>query len=214
MAWVHPSYSYHYHIFLGHSIDNDILVRKLSYYGIRDNALAWLQRYLADRKRFVPYNEISSTSKRVKCDVPQGSIVGPLLLWIYIHDVYTVSKHVLFADDNNIFVFAKHLDILQAAVNKELADITEWLKVNKLSLNIKKTQFMVFARRKVTLTNIDIKIDIQCITETTISKFLGTYIDNNLNGKPHFSYIASKIAREIGIIIKATKYFSSECMIT
>ena len=52
------------------------------------------------------------------------------------------------------------------------------------------------------------------ITETKISKFLGTYIDNNLYWKSHISYIAGKIARGIGIITKARKYFSSECIIS
>ena len=199
------------------AVDHDILVRKLSYYGIRENVLAWFQSYLANRKQFVPYNGVSSTSKRVKCGVPQGSILGPLLFLIYINDlsnVSTVSHLVLFADDTSIFINAKDPDILQEAVNKELADIAKWLKVNILSLNIKKTQFMVFTRRKVIPTKIDIKIDVQCITETKISKFLVTYIDNNLNWKSHISYIAGKIARGVGIIIKARKYFSSECMIT
>ena len=111
-----------------------------------------------------------------------------------LSNVSTVSQLVFFADDTNLFINAKDPDILQAAVDKELADIAKWLKVNKLSLNIKNTQFMVFTRRKVIPTKINIKIDNQCITETKISKFLGTYIDNNLNWKPHISYIAYKIA--------------------
>ena len=199
------------------TVDHDILVRKLSYYGIRGNALAWFQSYLLNRKQFVTYNGISSTSKGVKCGVPQGSILGPLLFLIYINDLSNVSNKsqlVLFADDTNLFINAKDPDILQDAVNKELADIAKWLKVNKLSLNIKKTQFMVFTRRKVAPIKVDIKIDNQSITETKISKFLGTYIDNNLNWKSHISYIAGKIARGIGIITKARKYFSSECMIS
>ena len=81
-------------------------------------------------------------------------------------------------------------DILQAAVNKELADMAKWLKVNKLSLNIKMTQFMVFTRRKETPIKVDMKIDNQSIAETKISKFIGTYIDNNLNWKYHISYTA------------------------
>ena len=118
--------------------------------------------------RFVTYNGVSSTSKRVKCSVPQGSILGPLLFLIYINDlsyVSTVLQFVLFADDTNLSINANDPDILQAAVNKEIADIAKWLKVDKLSLNIKKAQFMMLTRRKVIPTKIDIKIDNQCITE-------------------------------------------------
>ena len=108
---------------------------------------------------------------------------------------------------------AKYPDILQATVNKELTDKAKWLKVNKLSLNIKRTQFMALTRRKGTPTKIDIKIDNRCINKTKVSEFLGTNIDNNLNWKSHISYIAGKIARRIGIITKARKYFICECMI-
>ena len=97
---------------------------------------------------------------------------------------------MLFADDTNLFTNAKDSDILQDAVNKELADIAKCLKVNKFSLNIEKTQVMVFTRRKVAPIKVDIKIDNQSITETKMSKFLGTYIGNNLNWKSHISYIA------------------------
>ena len=136
---------------------------------------------------------------------------------IYINDLSNVSnksQFVLFEDCTNLFIDAKDPVILQDAVNKELADNAKWLKINKLSLNIKKRQFIIFTRRKIAPIKVDIKIDNQSITETIISKSLGTYIDNNLNWKSHISYFAGKIARGIGIITKARKYFSSECMIS
>ena len=78
-------------------------------------------------------------------------------------------------------------------VSKELAELSQWLKVNKPSLNLKKTQYMIFSRRKSKDETINIKIDDQSISETKSSKFLGVYIDNSLNWKTHISNIAGKI---------------------
>ena len=199
------------------TVDHAILLQKLEFYGIRGSALSWFQSYLKNRKQFVSYNGATSSLKLVKCGVPQGSILGPLLFFIYINDLSNVcscTNPILFADDTNLFIDGKDIFVLQDVLHKELANISEWLKVNKLSLNINKTQFMVFSRRKITPPQIDIKIDNQSVMETDLSKFLGVYIDKKLNWKTHISYIAGKIARGIGILIKARKYFTHECLIT
>ena len=76
------------------------------------------------------------------------------------------------------------LSVIENAFNKELADISKWLKVNKLSLNIKKTHYMIFSRKKSN-HQLDLRIDNQKIDETSTTKFLGVYIDNKLNWKTH-----------------------------
>ena len=180
------------------TVDHDILLTKLSHYGIRGVPLLWFQSYLSNRQQFVTYNGVSSSVKTVKCGVPQGSILGPLLFLIYINDLVNVCSHclpILFADDTNLFVSGVDMSHISEIVSKELAELSQWLKVNKLSLNLKKTQYMIFSRRKSKDETINIKIDDQSISETKSSKFLGVYIDNSLNWKTHISYIAGKISR-------------------
>ena len=74
-------------------------------------------------------------------------------------------------------------------INYELEQISLWLKVNKLSLNVKKTHYMVFTNKKSRTANLKISIDNQIIDEVCQTKFLGVMIDNKLTWKNHISYI-------------------------
>ena len=83
--------------------------------------------------------------------LPQGSILGPLWFIFYINDlpdVYSLTQSLLFADDASIFCSHKDANHLVSIVNNELAKIIIWLKVNKLSLNLTKTNFMIFYPRQ------------------------------------------------------------------
>ena len=151
-------------------------VAELYHYGIRGNALEWFRSYLSDRRQYVSYNGVRSGTKSITCGVPQGSILGPLLFLIYINDLYNVchkSIPILFADDTNLFYKGNKLDVLVKNINDELENISLWLKVNKLSLNIKKTHFIVFKRGKAPMSHLNIKIDDQLIDKVEKKKFLG-----------------------------------------
>ena len=90
--------------------------------------------------------------KGINCGVPQGSILWPLLFIIYINDLSNVCQHMmslLCADDTNLFQSGKDVIQLQKEVEADLNRISEWLKINKLSLNIKKTHFIVFSNKNV-----------------------------------------------------------------
>ena len=121
-------------------MDRAILLCKLEHYGIRGNALSWFKSYLTDREQFVTSNGASSATKLISCGVPQGSIPGPLLFLVYINDLHAVCKNtfsILFADDTNLFITGTDFDVMQNTLNDELNEISTWLKVNKLSLNVK-----------------------------------------------------------------------------
>jgi len=107
---------------------------------------------------------------------------------------------LLFADDTNIFAFNRDVDLLFKTVNEELHSLSNWFRANKLSLNIKKTNFMLFSKCHYNLTNCDLKIDDVTIERVCTSKFLGVLIDDKLHWKPHICYVAAKVSRNIGVI--------------
>ena len=129
------------------TVNHSILLRKFEHYVIWDIALQWFKSYLDNRKQYVYINGEASQLKDVTCGVPQGSVLGPLLFLIYINDLPNISKVLwlfLFADDTNIYYEAESHGKLEQVINKELKKLDTWLVVNRLSLNIDKTNFIMF----------------------------------------------------------------------
>ena len=131
----------------------------------------------------------------ITCGVPQGSTLGPLLFIIYVNDLPFATKLQvrLFADDTNITASNQHKDTLEKIVNKELKNISNWMKLNKLTINYKKTEYIIITNKKEK-TRFKVKIDENVISHSTCIKYLGVVFDDSLNWKPQINNICSKLA--------------------
>ena len=150
----------------------------------------------------------------MRCGVPQGSVLGPLLFLIYINDLpnaTNLTETVLFADDTSIFYSHSNITHLIATLNNELNNINIWMKANKLSVNIEKTNYIVFkSRQKKINDNFALFYDTKLLKQKHDVNFLGVYIDENLNWKPHINHVCNKISKSIGILYKSRFYLSTK----
>ncbi len=143
---------------------------------------------------------------RISCGVPQGSILGPLLFIIYINDMHVAMKSSIihhFADDTNLLFSSKCPDEITKVLNKELKLLYEWLCANRLSLNVSKTEFIVFRPPRKTLTKrIVLKLNGIKIYESNKIKYLGVILDSRLRWNHHINELTKKLNRVVGIIYK------------
>ncbi len=196
------------------TIDHKILIKKLEMYGIRGIASDWIKCYLSNRKQYVLYNDTSSDMLDINCGVPQGSILGPALFILFINDLCNVSNilnFILFADDTNIFQSGPCINDLCKSVSKELAKLNIWFRVNKLSLNINKTNFIIFTNNKI---KYDTKVYINDIEIERVfcTKFLGVIIDSKLTWTNHIQHIKGKVAKNVSLMYKVKHLLTQEAL--
>ena len=106
------------------TVNHSILLKKLEHYGIRGIALSWFKSYLTEGKQVVFVNSETSSEKAIRCGVPQGSVLGPLLFFLYITDICNSSKELdfrLFAVDTSIIISHKKIEFTERHVNTHLA---------------------------------------------------------------------------------------------
>ena len=190
----------------------DILLYKLNYYGIKDNAFKLLKNYLTNRRQYVVYNSQNSETLDISTGVPQGSILGPLFFSICINDLITVSnklKFIMYADDTTIYFNLEDFDPynLERDINNELEKITLWLKMNKLSLNVQKTKLMIFHRRQKQINELNISINGTDIERVESFNFLGLHIHESLSWRTHTDIVRNKISKVVGILYRLNNIF-------
>ena len=103
------------------TVNHEILLKKLYHYGIRGLPLNWFTSYLSNRKQIVKLNNITSDQQIIKCGVPQGSVLGPLLFLLYINDIHKTSnilKFHLFADDTSILYSHNDINNIETVINQ------------------------------------------------------------------------------------------------
>lgn len=185
------------------TIDHPMLIDKLEHYGVRGNCLNWFKSYLSNRSQFVKINNTVSDTRQIICGVPQGSVLGPLLFIIYTNDLPNSLTHtsaIIFADDTTIYTKSKNIASLYENANYDLKSLHDWFKTNKLSLNVSKTNYMLFANSTKTQADSDIhKIQIGTdeIMPKKSVKFLGITIDDRLNWHDHIVSVKNKMSRTL-----------------
>ena len=132
------------------TINHNILLNKLRCYGVRGIALDWFKSYLKNRRQYVSYCGIHSRVMDIEYGVPQGSVLGALLLILYTNDIPRCLHHCkkkLFADDTTIYLTGAEVQTLYHQVNYDLDILDDWFKANQLSANPSKTKYKFFEFR-------------------------------------------------------------------
>ena len=192
------------------TVNHEILLDKLEHYGIRGIALNWIRNYLTNRMQCTEIGDTQSELELIKCGVPQGSVLGPLLFLIYINDIVESSKlfnFTLFADDTSLYYSCKNTTNLEYIINCELAKISDWLSANRLSLNVGKSKLLYFTNKnRNTLKDIEIKINGETLKEVDSAKYLGVHMDNALSWKVHTNNIKLRLSKGISMLAKIRHY--------
>ena len=186
------------------TLDFDIFLTKLQYYGLSYNALDLIKSYLLIRFQLVKYKNTQSNLIEIKTGIPQGSILGPLFFSIYINDIVKTSikfSYLMYADDTTIYFNLEDFPAIdrETYINTELNKIDTWFKLNKLTMNVDKSITMLFHKR-CKVNSININIDHKTIERVPQFSFIGIMIDENLTRKNHVNMITNKLSKIIGIL--------------
>ena len=103
-----------------------------------------------------------------------------------------------FADDTNLIYINKSLKNIASRINRDLKGLTDWLNANRISLNVSKTEYMIFrGTRKKIVFDLKLKINGKRLYSSPSVKYLGIIIDENLSWKKHLTELSKKLSRAV-----------------
>ena len=189
-------------------LSHDLLIAKLEAYGFEKSALEFIYNYLKDRKQRTKINGSYSSWEELKCGVPQGSILGPLLFNIFINDLfYFVDKTKIanYADDNSTYTTESTICSLLNILEEETSSVLNWFKVNEMKSNDDKCHLFVPNH-----TDVSVKLNNQTLKGEDSIDLLGIHIDSKLNFNEHVTNLCKKGNQKLHALARISKLLSQE----
>jgi Reverse transcriptase (RNA-dependent DNA polymerase) len=178
-------------------VDHTILLDKLKHVGVGDGNYEIFASYLSGRRQFIEMNNLSSMMMAITSGIPQGSLLGPLLFNFYVNDLFHVplnGKLQMYADDTVLTYHHMDYQHIFDMMNEDLNRIGNWLSQNSLSINAKKTQYIVFDSNRKTIIP-----DSQVVFQNNVLKMVGQYeylgliIDSRLSFAEHVDRLKRRL---------------------
>lgn len=201
-------------------VNHNILLNKLSHFGIRGTCLDWFRSYLENRIQFTTLGKYKSSNKIVPNGVPQGSVLGPILYLIYVNDIEfcNISSRIFMFADDTVLV-SSHTSPKEASkvLEKDLVTVSNYFGNLGLILNASKTKVMNFSKNwraisegtfpKIYLKNVEIEA-------VPHFKYLGVTIDLSLNFKKHMDICLRNMNRKLFVLRKVRKHMTDRTSLT
>ena len=190
------------------TVNHEILLKKLEYFGFDYTSIAFFHSYLSNRKQQCNVNGASSELLNISCGVPRGTILGPLLFLMYINDFPNCLESCtarLYADDTSLTISGAQFCDIEGLMNIDLRHVLTWLTVNKLSLNILTSEFTIKGSRHKNASlegTIDLSVNGISSSRVEHTKCLGVHIDENLTWAEHVNNLTKKVVCNISVLRK------------
>lgn len=191
------------------TVDREILIKKLKKYGVDGKVLMWLQSWLTDRKQETRFNAKLSSESNIEDGIPQGTPLACILFALYINDLPLCAKNAvikMFCDDTMAWVAEDNFDTAKTKIEEDMIEIENYLKRNKLKLNVNKTKFMVIGSNRECI----LKMDGIEIEKVDTMKYLGVVIDEKLNFKENIEYLRKKMTKKVSFMMRMKKRFDQD----
>ena len=197
------------------TVDQKILLAKLNQCGIRGVSDDWFKSYMSNRNRYVSINGFDSGLPALNCGALQGSVVGPVLLLLCIILIMQKKFYQVhhFNDYTNLLCLINPIKKLNKVVNADLKYLVNWLNANKISLNVKKTEVVIFKSKKKKFEG-DLKIKLygKRLYPAESVKYLGVKINTNLSWQYRVNDLSFKLNRANALLFKIRKYVIFEVL--
>ena len=181
------------------TVNHEILISKLAKYGITGNDNNWFKSYLTNRSQYCSIDGQVSDIMEIECGIPRGLCLGPLLSIISLNDFEQCleqSRANMYADDTEITISSSNQAELIETAQAELLNIAEWMRINKLSLNPTKTEYMIIdhpRRRKNGELLPQVFINREKIKQVDKTKYLGVIADDTLGWENSMNQLRKRL---------------------
>ena len=186
------------------TISHEIICEKLECLGVWGQSLDWVYTYLSRRVQFCCINGMESSERPLEQDVPQGSLLGVLFFQLQINAMSKCLKFcnsILYADDTTIYVIGRNIQFMKSKLQSDMTAVSEWLSMNQLKLNVKKTKLVYFNKEGLS-PHINVIMEGEEIECVRSFKFLGVDLDNQLNFCDHANAVHSQLLKTGFVISK------------